>query len=74
MKRDSEYFKAVGQVVSCVEKNAHLGLSGEEQDQVCKTQVRNLRLAAFNNELLYHNINKRFYMAMLPSKRGETPY
>ena len=74
LKRDSDYFKAVGNVISCVEKNASKNLSEEQQDSVCKTQIKEMRLAAFNNELLFHNVNKRLYMDLLMNARGEAPY
>lgn len=74
MKRDSEYFKALGKVIKCVESNAAYKLTEEFKDQACKDEIREMRLKAFNGELLYHQINKRFYMSILQRKRGEAAF
>jgi hypothetical protein len=31
-------------------------------------------MAAFKDELLYHNVNKRFFMNELAIRKGESPY
>ena len=74
MKRDSEYFKALGGVISCVERHNIQHLSDEERAMGCKDEVRKMRLAAFNNELLFHNVNKRFYMSFIQNKKVESAY
>ena len=73
LKKDSEYFRTLGNVISCVERNAERNLSEAEQDAVCQNEIREMRLAAFNNELLFHNVNKRLYMDLIVNRRGETP-
>ena len=72
LKRDSEYFGKVGAMISCVEKNA--GKDGVDEQTVCAKEFKAMRLAAFKNELLYHNINKRFYMDLIQYKRHEAPF
>ena len=74
MKHDSTYFGSVDKLISCVEQNAGKGLSEEEQNKVCSKEMNGLRLNAFRHELLYHNVNKRFYMDLIQMKRGEAPY
>jgi len=65
MKRDSEYFNKLDKFLGCVERNAPKGLSEGDQNRVCGKEFKNLRSAAFDNELLYHNMNKRFFMDLL---------
>ena len=72
LKHDSAYYKQLGEVLECVEKNANAG--EEEQKTVCSKEFKAMRLTAFNNELLYHNVNKRFYMDLISYKRHESPY
>ena len=74
MKHDSAYFGAVDKLVKCVEHNSGQGLSAENQEKVCAKEMKNVRLSVFNNELLYHNMNKRFFMDLIQMKRGENPY
>ena len=74
MKQDSAYFNSVDKLIGCVEKNADKGLSEDEQNKVCSQEMNGLRLKAFRHELLYHNMNKRFYMDLIQMKRGEAPY
>ena len=74
MKYDSAYFTAVSKMISCVERHSDKDLSVNEQNTVCSKEMKNVRLSAFNHELLYHNVNKRFYMDLIQMKRGEAPY
>ena len=74
LARDSEYFKALHGLISCVENNLTTTDSSSSSEAPCRTEMRALRLAVFNNELLYHNVNKRFYMSLLQYKRGEAPF
>lgn len=72
LKHDSEYFNKLGNFISCVE--THANSSEEEQKTVCNKEFKAMRLTAFNNEILYHQINKRFYMDLISYKRHEAPY
>ena len=74
LKHDSEYFKNLNEVLTCVERNASLGLTPEQESKVCAKEFKAMRLSAFKNELLYHNINKRFYMDLISMKRHEAPF
>ena len=74
LKYDSEYFKNLNEVLACVESNASKDLTPEQENKVCAKEFKKMRLSAFNNELLYHNINKRFYMDLISMKRHEAPF
>ena len=74
LKHDSEYFKQLNEVLSCVERNVAKNLTPEEESAACKQEFKKMRLTAFNNELLYHNVNKRFYMDLIQYKRHEAPF
>ena len=74
LKKDSSYFGAVGDLISCVERNSTKPLNTDEQNMVCSNEMKRVRMAAFKNELLYHNINKRFYMDLIQRKRGESAF
>ncbi len=65
----SVYFKALEAVMSCAERHAQ-----SEDPQVCAKEFKQLRLAAFRDELLYHNVNRRHFMNEIMSKRNESPY
>ena len=67
MKHDSAYFGALSALTSCVERN-------QDNEDACSNEMRNLRKSAFEGELLYHNVNKRFYMGLLNVKKGEAPF
>ena len=56
---DSKYFKALESVMSCVEKNKNVAV--DSQEKVCQNEFKRLRLAAFNNEVMYHNVNRKFF-------------
>lgn len=55
--------------MSCAERNA-----ASEDPTVCHKEFKQLRLSAFKDELLYHNVNKRFFMNEIMHKRNESPY
>ena len=74
LKHDSEYFKNLNKLITCVESHAATALTVEDQNKVCGSEMKQLRLAAFRNELLYHQMNKRFYMDFVTRARGEAPY
>jgi hypothetical protein len=68
----SNYFAALNNMMNCAEKNAHV--SDDKKDVVCAKEFKALRLAAFKDELLYHNVNQRFFMNELAYKSGQSPY
>lgn len=72
LAQHSSYFGALDNLFKCVE--AHGGASADKQETVCAKEYKNLRLQAFKDELLYHNVNKRFFMKELAFKAGESPY
>ena len=74
LKYDSDYFGTVDKFLGCVDKNSSKQLTEDQQNAVCSKEFKNMRLAAFKNELLYHNINKRFYMDLIQFKRHEAPF
>jgi len=49
-------------------------VASAEQETVCAKEFKELRMAAFKDELLYHKINRRFFMQELAFKNGESPY
>ena len=57
-----------------MESNLDKNLTKEQEAKVCAKEMKEVRLAAFRNELLYHMINTRFYMDMLNIKKGEAPF
>ena len=66
----STYFSNLDKMLKCVERNA----SATNKDTICATEFKALRMAAFKDELLYHNVNKQFFMNELAVKKGESPY
>tara|TARA_B110001450_G_C17444984_1_gene409519 strand:- start:67 stop:540 length:474 start_codon:yes stop_codon:yes gene_type:complete len=72
LKHDSEYYGKLGDMISCVERN--VGKDGVDEKTVCAKEFKAMRLTAFKNELLYHNVNKRFYMDLITYKRHEAPF
>ena len=69
MRFDSSYFSALSNLTRCVEKNVD-----STDASVCANEFKALRKTAFEGELFYHNINKRFYMSQLQVQRHEAPY
>ena len=70
MKYDSKYFGALNNMITCVENN----LESENQDKVCANEFRALRKSAFENQLMYHNMNQRLFMSMISVKKHEAPF
>ena len=66
LAQHSLYFKALEQMMTCAQKHA-----GSENASVCEKEFKNLRLAAFKDELLYHNVNRRHFMNEIMYKRNE---
>ena len=74
LKRDSAYFASLAKMTKCVDKNLDKNLSEAEQNTVCASEMKDLRMKAFKHELLYHQVNKRFYMDLINVKKGEAPF
>ena len=74
LKYDSQYYKSLNSLIKCVEKNANQSLSPEQQNEVCSNEMKQVRIDAFKKELLYHNVNKRFFMNLVTMKRHEAPF
>ena len=55
----TDYFGALDRMMKCVERNA--AVTGKRQEVVCKNEYTQLRKAAFENKLLYHHINARWF-------------
>uniref|UniRef100_A0A7S3I7G4 Uncharacterized protein n=1 Tax=Favella ehrenbergii TaxID=182087 RepID=A0A7S3I7G4_9SPIT len=66
---NTDYFRSLDRMMQCVEKNAHVS-DPAQQERVCASEFRNLRLAAFNNKLLYSEVNKRFFIRELQFKNN----
>ena len=47
LKQDSDYFNAVGNLISCVERNSEKSLNTDDQNKVCAKEMKNLRMQAF---------------------------
>ena len=60
LANSSEYFGALKGMMDCVEDNKGV-TDPAEQGKVCAKEFKNLRLAAFNEELRYHMINKKCF-------------
>lgn len=58
---DSHYFKSLNAVMTCVDKNAAQDLTEAQMERVCAKEFKSLRMRAFENQLLYHNVNKKFF-------------
>ena len=70
LAQHTTYFKALESMMQCAQRNA----SAANKDTVCAKEFKALRMAAFKDELLYHNVNKRFFMNELAIRKGESPY
>ncbi|CDW72999.1 UNKNOWN [Stylonychia lemnae] len=71
---ESEYFQRLNKLMSCVQKNVDKELTPAQQDKVCEKEFKQLRLAAFSRDTLYHNVNKRLFQNELSVIRNESPY
>ena len=71
---DSTYFKSLNALMQCVERNLEKELTEAQQERVCANEYKQLRLRAFDNQLMYHNVNKRFFQNELSLFKHESPY
>lgn len=71
---DSDYFRSINRMFTCVQKNADKELSEKEMDKVCAKEYKEMRLQAFNNKVFYHEVNKKHFMNELALYKHETPY
>jgi hypothetical protein len=71
---DSDYFRDLNKFLSCVDKNASKEeLSESQQEKVCGKEFKALRLHGFDNQLMYHNVNKRYFGYELAIRKHEAP-
>ena len=65
----STYFGALDKMMQCVDRNV-----GETdpavQEKVCASEFRALRVAALNRELMYSQVNRRWFMRELEWARN----
>ena len=59
--------------MGCVSKNAQAGLSKDQEETVCQKEFKNLRLAAFQDKLVYHQVNKKHFIKELSIFNRESP-
>lgn len=64
------YYARLNDMMKCAKAN----VDAVNKETVCAKEFKSLRMAAFKDELLYHNVNKRFFMHELAVKKGESPY
>ena len=69
LANDSYYFRSLSEFMSCVERNA----GTQEPDRVCAKEFKKLRMQAFDNQLFYHNVNKRQFQTELAYFKHENP-
>ena len=72
LKHDSDYFRSVNKLLTCVE--AHAGAADKDQEKVCASELKEVRLSAFQKQTMYHAVNQRFYMDYVSRAKGESPY
>ena len=65
----SDYFRSLNSMMQCVEKNLHV-TDAAAQERVCANEFKNLRLAAFQNKLLYSEVNKKHFMREIQYKNN----
>lgn len=68
LEAHSVYFRNLQKMLECAKQHAG------STEAVCKKEFKELRLSAFRDELLYHNVNKRFFMNELAFKQNESAY
>ena len=66
---NTDYFRSLDNMMQCVERNASL-TDAAAQQRACQKEWSNLRLAAFNNKLMYSEVNKRFFIRELQYKKN----
>ena len=69
----SDYFNDLNKFLSCVDKNASRDLSESQQEKICSKQFKALRLHCFDNQLMYHNVNKKYFGYELAVHNHEAP-
>lgn len=69
LAKDSNYFKALDAMMQCAEKNRDMPES--TWDKVCASEFKALRLCAFREQLMYHHVNKRFFIEQLTYRTGQ---
>ena len=62
---ESAYFASLKGLLDCVERNIERDLTAAQQEQVCAKEYKQLRLRAFNTQLMYHNVNKKYFQKEL---------
>ena len=73
LANDSNYFSDLNKFLTCVDRNASKDLSEAQQEKVCAKEFKAVRLHGFDNQLLYHNVNKKFFGYELSVHRHEAP-
>ena len=68
----SEYFKKLNAMMACA--NAHVASGAKDHKNVCYKEMKELRLAAYQDELLYQKVNKRHFMNELMTKANQSPF
>ena len=57
LKSDSEYFANVNKLLTCVEAHAATAKTEKEQNKVCASELKQVRLSAFKKDTMYHAVN-----------------
>jgi len=70
LAQHSDYFMKLKDLMQCAKMNGEAA----NKQTVCAKEFKALRLAGFNDQLLYHHVNKSFFMQELAMKNGESPY
>ena len=70
---DSDYFRDLNKFLTCIDKNASRELSESQQEKVCGKEFKALRMHGFDNQLLYHNVNKRHFGYEISIRNHEGP-
>ena len=66
----STYHNLLKKMMDCAERHADCPV--EKRDAVCAKEFKALRLAAFNDQLLYSHVNERFFVNENAAKNHET--
>lgn len=69
LTKDSLYFKALRDMMVCAEKNANVPES--QYETVCAKEFKALRMSAFKEQLLYHQVTRRFFMDEITFRTGQ---
>lgn len=68
----TDYFGSLDRMMKCVEKHAHA--DAKHFDKVCSSEMNALRRDAFQDKLLYHHVNARWFQTENLYKSGQFPY